>query len=103
MHKDCDLAGDAEARQSCSGGRTEVEGDLCRDWGKFQSNLALSSGEAEVTSVGKGISEGRGASGLCKDIYGAQPSLGICVDGIACKGILLRTGAGRAKGLTTNG
>ena len=53
---DSDWAGDHEQRKSISGGGLFVGDNLIAHWSKMQSNVALSSGEAELDAAVKGIS-----------------------------------------------
>ena len=57
---DSDWAGDAETRKSCSGGSLQLGTSTIHHWSKLQANVALSSGEAELNSAVKGISEAIG-------------------------------------------
>ena len=54
---DSDWAGDVQARKSTSGGVITYCGAALCHWSKTQSNIALSSGEAELNACVKGISE----------------------------------------------
>lgn len=56
---------------------------------KLQSNIASSSGEADLNAAVKGIFEGIGVSELYEEMSGTQP-----------KGMLLCTGAGCVKHLS---
>lgn len=53
---DSDWARDIVSLKSCSGGWIEIEDK--GHWIKLQSNIALSSGEAEPNTAFKGISSG---------------------------------------------
>lgn len=92
--RDSGWAGDTDSRRSCSGGWTELEGPLISHWSKLQSNITLSCGEAELNAAVNGISEGVGVVDVYRDMFGIQPPLDICADDRACKGMLLRIGAG---------
>ena len=69
-------------------------------WSKTQSNIALSSGEAELNSCVKGISELIGMYNLIVEIMRVNPKRKLCTDASACKGMLLRHGVGRVKHLS---
>ena len=65
---DSDWAGDHEQRKSISGGGLFVGDSLIAHWSKMQSNVALSSGEAELNAAVKGISELIGVIELCREL-----------------------------------
>ena len=94
-------------------------------WSKSQSNIALSSAEAELNACVKGLSEMLGLYNLISEIFhcaaaakgrgrgfhcaaaakgrgsgGVVPSLRLCTDASACRGMLLRHGAGKVKHLS---
>ena len=98
---DSDWAGDISTRRSCSGGSLQFGGATVLHWSKLQSNVALSSGEAELNAAVKGMSEAIGLSELVHEIFQVRPGIKLTVDASACKGMLLRQGAGRVKHLTT--
>jgi hypothetical protein len=97
---DSDWAGDLETRRSCSGGMLFVHGVPLLHWSKLQSNVALSSGEAELNASVKAMSEGIGCFELLRELCGQSCRMFLCTDASACKGILLRQGAGRIKHLS---
>jgi hypothetical protein len=68
-------------------------------WSKLQSNVALSSGEAELNAAVKAMSEGIGVFNLIKELIGEVCAMTLCTDASACKGIVLRQGSGRIKHL----
>ena len=70
-------------------------------WSKTQSNIALSSGEAELNSSVKAISESLGVIHLYDELFHEQLETNVHVDSSACKGMLLRAGAGKVKYLST--
>ena len=76
-------------------------GTTVQHWSKVQSNVALSSGEAELNSAVKGVSEAIGLKGLVKEVLNIDLSVRLNVDASACRGILLRQGSGKVKHLTT--
>ena len=70
-------------------------------WSKTRSKVALSSGEAELNGAVKGISELLGVLGLAIELCDPPRSLTLQTDASACRGMLLRRGAGRVKHLST--
>ena len=70
-------------------------------WSKTQSNIALSSGEAELNAAVKGVSEGIGVYELMNEILNMKMNMELFVDASACRGMLLRQGTGKVKHLTT--
>ena len=70
-------------------------------WSKSQSNIALSSGEAELNSSVKAISETLGVINLWEELMKSQLHSTVRVDSSACKGMLMRSGSGRVKHLST--
>ena len=95
---DSDWAGDVETRKSCSGGSLQLGTSTIHHWSKLQANVALSSGEAELNSAVKGISEAIGPRELLREV---TVTIRILVDASACKGMLLRHSTGKVKHLTT--
>ena len=65
-------------------------------WSRTQSNVALSSGEAELNAALKGGVELKGAQILLSEM---KRSVGVRIkgDSAACTGILSREGAGKIK------
>ena len=70
-------------------------------WSKLQNNVVMSSGEAELNSEVKGLSELLAIRQLMEEVMGDKIQLEFMTDANACKGILLRKGAGRIKHLAT--
>ena len=70
-------------------------------WSKLQSNVALSSGEAESNACIKGVSEAIGLRELLQENLGMKVGIRVVVDASACRGMLLRQGSGKVKHLTT--
>jgi hypothetical protein len=101
VYNDSDWANDEDTRKSCSGGCILLGGNLMTCWSKTQSNIALSSGEAELNAAVKGLSEAIGILELYKEIYDKKINFKVYTDSSACKGMLLRHGSGRVKHLTT--
>ena len=69
-------------------------------WSNTQSNIALSSAEAELNATVKGLSELIGFSNLIRETLRVKPRLTLHTDASACKGMLLRHGAGKVKHLS---
>ena len=99
-YTDSDWAGDVDSRRSTSGGVVLFRGALLAHWSKTQSNIALSSGEAELNAAVKGLSETIGLYNLISETWGVTPTAGLCVDASACKGMVLRHGSGKVKHLS---
>ena len=78
-----------------------MNGTTIHHWSKTQSNIALSSGEAELNAAVKGVSEGIGAYELMREIFNDELEMKLFVDASACRGMVLRQGAGKVKHLTT--
>ena len=97
---DSDWAGDIASRRSTSGGVVVYRGAILAHWSKSQSNVALSSAEAELNATVKGLSELIGLSNLIQETQRVPVSLVLCTDASACKGMLLRHGAGKVKHLS---
>ena len=101
MYTDSDWAGDVVRRRSTSGGVVMVNGMVVAHWSKLQSNVALSSGDAELNAAVTGIAETIGVYELLSEWKLAVDQVSLCIDASACKGILLRKGVGRMKHLST--
>ena len=69
-------------------------------WSKCQSNVALSSAEAELNATVKGLSELIALHHLIEETQRVTVNLAIHTDASACKGMLLRHGAGKVKHLS---
>ena len=80
--------------------RTDGGVPLCF-WIKTQSNIALSSGEAELNSSVKALTESLGVMHLWEEMSGHKLPVAVHVDSSACKGMLLRAGSGKVKHLST--
>ena len=89
VYTDSDWAGDVETRKSTSGGV------VCRDshtiswWCKLQSNIALSSCEAELNAALKGAVEGLNVQRLAATL-GDKLTLELRTDASAARGVILR-------------
>ena len=69
-------------------------------WSKMQSNVALSSAEAELNASVKGLSELIGVFNLILETQKVEPNISLHTDASACKGMLLRHGSGKVKHLS---
>ena len=69
-------------------------------WSSSQSNVALSSAEAELNATVKGLSELIGLYHLIEETQKVTVSLILRTDASACKGMLLRHGTGKVKHLS---
>ena len=67
-------------------------------WSSQQSNVAFSSGEAELNASVKGICEGRGIANMIREMKRSF-KVKVLIDSSAAKGILQRTGCGKVKHL----
>ena len=97
---DSDWAGDIASRRSTSGGVITYRGTIMSHWSKSQSNVALSSAEAELNATVKGLSELIGLCHLIEETQKVTVNLILCTDASACKGMLLRHGTGKVKHLS---
>ena len=71
---------------------------LLKHWSSTQRTLALSSGEAELTGILKGTSEGLGMKSLAADL-GISLEVHVKTDASAAVGICRRTGIGKVRHL----
>ena len=95
------VIGRAMLRQESLAAVVVFNWELLRFTSKLLANVALSSGEAELNSAVKGISEAIGLRELLREILQVTVTIRIHVDASACKGMLLRHGTGKVKRLTT--
>ena len=70
-------------------------------WSKTQSNIALSSGEAELNGSVKAVGEGLSVMHLWEELFNQKLPATMYVDSSACKGMVLRAGTGKVKHLST--
>ena len=99
---DSDWANDARSRKSHSGGLVLRGGHLITHWCRIQSVIALSSAEAELYAGVCGLVRLIGILNLGQEVWGDAWGRPVHrVDASACKGILLRKGAGSVKHLET--
>ena len=95
---DSDFAGCLETRRSTSGGCMMLGRHLVKHWSSTQKKTALSSGEAELSGVLKGSSEGLGLQSVLHDL-GLQRDLVVRTDASAALGICRRHGLGKVRHL----
>ena len=95
---DTDFAGCRETRKSTSGGILCRGVHVLKHWSTTQKSITLSSGEAELGGVVKGVAEGLGAQALAADM-GLDLGLSVHAGSSAAIGICRRTGIGRVRHL----
>ena len=94
---DSDWATDLRTRRSTSGGITLRGRHLLSFWSKLQGGVALSSGEAELTSLTKGASELFCITNMINGLTGSH-LVGTCkCDSSAARGTAQRVGVGQLK------
>ena len=99
-YSDSDWAGCRDTRKSTSGGAMMHGRHLIRAYSKTQSNIALSSGEAEYYAMVKAASEGMGLKAMAEDFkQNIEPWL--YVDATAAIGVAQRVGVEKIRHLET--
>ncbi len=98
---DTDWAGCPRTRKSTSGGCIMVGSHLVKSWSLTQSNVALSSGEAEFNRVVRGSSAGLGYQSIMRDL-GQNLPLRVWTDSSAAMGTCSRQGLGKLRHLDTH-
>ncbi len=93
-----DWAGDTVTRKSTSGGEVCRGSHTISWWCKLQSNIALSSCEAELNAALKGAVEGLHVRILAAAL-GDELSLELKTDASAARGVILRQGVGKVRHL----
>ena len=88
-------------RESTSGGVVCRGSHTISWWCKVQSNIALSSCEAELNAALKGAIEGLNVQRLAAAL-GDKSSLGLKTDASAARGVILRQGVGKVRHLQVN-
>ena len=97
---DTDFAGCKVTRRSTSGG-VALRGTHClRHWSSTQPTIALSSGEAELGGLSKGIAQGIGLRSIAADL-GITLPLTLKTDATAAMGMARRLGIGKIRHLDT--
>ena len=100
IYSDSDWAGCRETRKSTSGACLMLGGHLLKSYSRTQSNIALSSAEAELYATVTAASEGMGLVAMARD-YGMVQGAHIHVDATAAIGIAGRKGLGKVRHLDT--
>ena len=101
VYVDTDHAGCLESRKSTSGGIAMHGCHSIKTWSTTQQVIALSSGEAEYYSMGKGAGNAMGISGVFQDM-GIEYSVTMYTDSSAAKGISSRRGLGKVRHIELN-
>lgn len=102
LYTDSDWASCRQTRRSTSGGLIFHGSHLLHHWSRLQGKIAPSSGEAELFSGNVGLSNLAGILNLAQEI--SENTINDLevkhfVDAAACRGILVRQGAGSIKHL----
>lgn len=101
LNVDTDFAGRRVTRRSTSGG-VALRGTHCiRHWSSTQRTIALSSGEAELGGLAKGIPQGIGIRSIAADL-GIDLRLRLRTDATAAMGMARRLGVGTLRHLDTS-
>ena len=103
LSTDSDWANCRDTRRSCSGGIVQRGTHLLHFWTKLQGQVSASSGEAELFSANKGLSEFVYLVNLYRELTGSaswgNERLIHRVDASACRSMLLRSDVGGIKHL----
>lgn len=94
-----DWVGGVPSRRSCSGGCVQRSARTLCHRSKTQAKVALSSGEAELNSAVKGISEVIRAMHVLLELFAEYRSMVLSVGANTYKGMLLQVCAGKVKTL----
>ena len=100
VYTDTDWAGCARTRKSTSGGGLVLGQHLVKSWSSTQSEVALSSGEAEYYGAVKASGVGLGFQSLLND-FGIKLPLRVWTDSTATIGICSRDGLGKLRHIDT--
>ena len=98
---DSNLAGCTRTRKSTTGVCIMHGGHLLRSFSRTQSNIALSSAEAELYAMVASASEGLGARAMCLDYGCSAVDITLHVDASAAIGVAQRKGLGKLRHLNT--
>ncbi len=101
MYTDTDWAGCPRTRKSTSGGCIMLGSHALKSWSSTQSNVALSSGEAEFNGVVRGAGAGLGFQSLLRDL-GQDLPVRVWTDSSAAMGTCSRQGLGKLRHLDTH-
>ena len=97
---DSDWASDEVTRRSVSGGTVRRGTHTVAWWSRRQARVALSSCEAELNAMVKGMAEGLLLNEICA-FFSEPGQLEIHTDSSAARGVVMRTGSGKLKHLST--
>ena len=100
VYSDTDWAGCPRTRKSTSGGCLMLGAHLIKSWSSTQSQVALSSGEAEYYGVVKAVGTALGYQSLLADL-GVRLPLRAWTDSTATIGICNRSGLGKLRHIDT--
>ena len=100
IYVDSDFAGCAVTRKSTAGGAAMWGSKMVKTWSKTMAIIALSSGEAELGAVTRGVAEGLGLKSVLAD-FGVEISIDMMSDATAAIGMCRRLGLGRVRHLAT--
>ena len=101
VYTDTDWAGCPRTRKSTSGGCILVGGHAVKSWSSTQSNVSLSSGEAEFNGVVRGSGAGLGYQSLLRDL-GQDLPVRVWTDSSSAMGTCSRQGLGKLRHLDTH-
>ena len=88
---DSDWAGCKATRKSTSGGVLHLNGVCVHHYSRTQTTVALSSGEAELYSIGTGVAESLGLKNFLHEL-GILSTITVCTDSSAARSITTRHG-----------
>ena len=76
-----------------------MKGDHCiKYWSKTQANIVLSTAEAELVALVKGVCEAKGVAAVMKDMTDKDAgAIGVYTDASAAKGMAQRLGVGKVR------
>jgi hypothetical protein len=97
-YTDSDFAGCVATRRSTSGGAVLLGSHLLKHWASTQKKITLSSGEAELGAVVRGVSEALGIQSVARDL-GVELQPEVHADSSAAIGICHRCGIGKVRHL----
>ncbi len=97
-YTDSDFAGCVATRRSTSGGAVLLGTHLLKHWASTQKRITLSSGEAELGAVVRGVSEALGLQSVGRDL-GVELRPEVHADSSAAIGICHRCGIGKIRHL----
>ena len=101
VYVDADFAGCQTSRKSTCGGIVVWRGGVIKTWSKTKSTIALSTGEAELGAIVRGVAEGEGIVSLLRD-FGLSARICLKSDASAAVGITKRVGLGKVRHLAVS-